>query len=169
MSSRQAKLRPALRVIAVGCILLWLATSSYCSVEHLFENAQHSLGDGHDAGIAVASTHANNTKQTPREHGDAVSNSHDGSENGRDSDHDDDQDGFCCSTLHATAQTPHEALAKPPFHTIAFLCALLNAPELVSATPEARFDRHARSREWVFMPEVSLGPAFRSHAPPLAV
>ena len=31
--------------------------------------------------------------------------------------------------------------------------------------PAASF-RQAKPRDWVFTPEVSLGPAFRSHAPP---
>jgi hypothetical protein len=166
MSSRQTKPQLALRVIAAGCILLWLSANSYCSVEHFFESGEHTHGDGHDAGIAVANAHTA-AEPMPQGHGD-VAKSQDGNENGQDSDHHDDQDGFCCSTLHATAQTPQQALAAPAFHTIAFLCALLNAPELVSATPEARFDRHARSREWVFTPEVCLGPAFRSHAPPVS-
>jgi len=49
---------------------------------------------------------------------------------------------------------------------------LLELPEFepaVEATQThlvAAFSRQARPRDWVFTPEVSLGPAHRSHAPP---
>ena len=38
--------------------------------------------------------------------------------------------------------------------------------DATATQPQAAFDRQAHSREWTFTPEVCLGPAFRSLAPP---
>ena len=166
MSSRLPMRHPALRVIAAGCIVLWLMASSYCSIEHLFAGEHDSQGRGHDAEVANADSHADDAGRTA--HRQDAAQSHDGEKDGQDSHPHDDQDDVCCSTLHATAQTPQQlTFGKPIVQPVAFLGVLLDARELFSTTPERQFDRYAKSREWVFTPEVCLGPAFRSLAPPV--
>jgi hypothetical protein len=58
-------------------------------------------------------------------------------------------------------------VAAPSLH-LTYVAAALNgiAFELPQATGAAEF-RQAKPRVWVFTPEVSLGPAFRSLAPPV--
>jgi hypothetical protein len=167
MTVKKTKCQPAFCFIAVGCFLLWLLATSYCGVDHLFESALPAHGHGHGGELARTSPRANASEPKSHERADAAP-SHDGDKHGRDSHHGDDQDGICCSTLHATAQTPQPGLAAAALQSAEFLCTVLNAQETLSTTPQARFDRHAEGREWVFTPEVSLGPAFRSHAPPFS-
>jgi hypothetical protein len=76
-------------------------------------------------------------------------------------------DKSCCSTLMATAQiaTPF-VIAKPVLEPLNFLCRVLQARD--QCLPRSKTNRSAKikDRDWVFTPEVCLGPAFRSLAPP---
>jgi hypothetical protein len=49
------------------------------------------------------------------------------------------------------------------------LCVLFEAHHLSLLAPQALPARQTKRREWVFTPEVCLGPAFRSHAPPVFI
>lgn len=51
-----------------------------------------------------------------------------------------------------------------PVHFLAPSSLALSAPE---TELDAAFRRQAKTRDWVFTPEMCLGPAFRSLAPPL--
>jgi len=51
-------------------------------------------------------------------------------------------------------------------HTLYLLAPVAFALNKAETRPQAAFTLRVRSREWVFTPEVCLGPAFRSHAPP---
>ena len=65
MTRRQTKLPLALRIIAAGCVVVWLAGVSACNLEALFccpshdsETAAHEDHEhSHDTQDAVASTH----------------------------------------------------------------------------------------------------------------
>ena len=142
--------------MAAACVLLWLSASSYCSLEPLLEPAA-DLGPG--TSVAAANERAGGMPQPGPAH-----ESHDGDENGRDSHPHDDKGGTCCSTLHATAQTPQPLFHQPVFHTVAFL--ILPAYDEAFAVAENGFDGRTRRPEWVFTPAVCLGPALRSLAPP---
>lgn len=163
MSSRRPKLRLALRLIAAASVLLWLSASSYCSLEHLLERAEGSRSLGPSTSVAAANERADGMPQSGAAH-----ESHDGEENGHDSHPHDDEGGTCCSTLHATAQTPQPVFHQPVFHTVAFLILPVCDQALALAAAENGFDGLTRRPERVFTPAVCLGPAFRSHAPPLS-
>lgn len=167
MSLKKPKLRPLLRVTAAGCVLVWLSASSYCSIEHLFARTPDSHQRGSTVGVTSANSCHGKGRQASREAGQAAK-SQDRDRNGHDSKPDDDQGGACCSTLHPTAQAPQQPLQLSPFQTYAFPGAASGMSELVSEVPHNLFDRQSRCREWVFTPEVCLGPAFRSHAPPVS-
>ena len=51
-------------------------------------------------------------------------------------------------------------------HTLYLLPSFVLALDAAEARPQAAFGRQAHLREWTFTPEVCLGPAFRSLAPP---
>lgn len=59
-------------------------------------------------------------------------------------------------------------LIVPDFHALYTLAPLALALDSTAIQPEARISRAARPRDWVFTPEVCLGPAFRSLAPPVS-
>ena len=67
----------------------------------------------------------------------------------------------------ATAQiaTPF-VIIKPILQPLDFLCPVLQARDLMLSAPKDELERQAKPRDWVFTPEVCLGPAHRSLAPP---
>jgi hypothetical protein len=148
VNSRQPKLKPALRLCAALSVLIWLSATSYCSLEFLIG---HPEGE-HHAGQAA-------THDAAQSHGE--------SGHSQDSDNNGSSDESCCSTLQApplTAGTP--VLLKPDFGKLASFHFLWLARTLTLDAPETTPPRQAQHRDWIFTPEVSLGPAYRSHAPP---
>jgi hypothetical protein len=73
----------------------------------------------------------------------------------------------CSATIQAFVQTPPAVvIPKPvsqPVLNISLLCA---ARQHVFAAPPSETLRRAKPRDWAFTPEVCLGPAFHSLAPP---
>ncbi|MSU35157.1 MAG: hypothetical protein EXS36_08585 [Pedosphaera sp.] len=67
-------------------------------------------------------------------------------------------------TLLAGSDTP--PLVAPPLHTLYLLVLISLAMDSPESQREASFSCQAHTRDWVFTPEVCLGPAFRSLAPP---
>lgn len=61
------------------------------------------------------------------------------------------------------------ALVVPDFPILYFLTPAALALDAAASKPEAIFSRQANHSDWVLTPEVSLGPAFRSLAPPCLV
>ncbi|HWC61899.1 MAG TPA: hypothetical protein VHC44_19585, partial [Verrucomicrobiae bacterium] len=84
--------------------------------------------------------------------------------------HHDESSNASCDTLK-TALTGSNAspVVTRDFPLLYTLPPTALALVTTAIEPAASFSRHASSRKWVFTPELSLGPAFRSHAPPLAV
>jgi hypothetical protein len=72
-----------------------------------------------------------------------------------------------CSTLKTMlAGEEPWSVAAPEFDALYELSPMALAMETMPAPVNSRFLRPARSSDWVFTPEVSLGPAFRGLAPP---
>jgi hypothetical protein len=55
----------------------------------------------------------------------------------------------------------------PEFFVLYFLTPTALALDATATAQKASLSRQANHRDWVLTPEVSLGPAFRSLAPPL--
>jgi hypothetical protein len=73
-----------------------------------------------------------------------------------------------CSTLKVMlAGGDAPTLTAIQTHTLYLLPSVVLALDAAVPRPQAVFGRQAHSREWTFTPEVCLGPAFRSLAPPL--
>jgi len=72
-----------------------------------------------------------------------------------------------CSTLmNSLISGDAPTLVVPHFSVLYFLTPCALALEAAAPEAEAIFSRQANHSNWVFRPEVSLGPAFRSLAPP---
>lgn len=167
MISRQPKIHVGLRVMAAGCIVLWLLAASCCSIGYLCSDDHHHAEAGafetvdhHD------SDHSPEAEAAEHAHGEA-SDSHDSEQPSHDSHPHNGGSDSCCSTLMATAQhsTPF-VIIKPILQPLDFLCPVLPARDPVLAALEDKSERQAKRRDCVFTPEVCLGPAHRSLAPP---
>lgn len=84
-----------------------------------------------------------------------------------DSDKHDSHDDSLCVSLHSVCPaSPNAILVKPDFG-LAFTLDFISAAPLVALTqPEAVISRQPPDCHLVFTPEVCLGPAFHSLAPP---
>jgi hypothetical protein len=147
--SRQRKSSLALRLCAVVSLLVWVAASGFCSVESL-------IGADHHADGAVQHEH------------DAAPASADSDHHSHDSDKNSGDEHACCSSLTAAAPSAHQTiLTKPDFGKLLSFNLLWLSQALTFVQSEAPISRQPPHREFIFTPEVCLGPAFRSHAPPL--
>lgn len=145
---RQPRLSAALRGWVVVSLLVWIAALAFCAWEPLIES------------FHVADHHHGDEAAPPHED---TGHSH-GPENGGGDDH------SCCSTFKAIPQSAgSSALFRPDFGQVAHLQFMLLTQAFAVVRPDINPPRQPPDREWVFRPEVCLGPAFRSHAPPLAV
>ena len=149
MRWRHTTLSPWFRSLAAMALVVFVAAQARCFVHCHF-------GGGHGE-EAHPSCHG--SPQTTA--------SHDGH---------DDHDGptpstpattSTCSTLQTMlpgGEAP--ALVPPPHHTLYLLAPIALALDATETQPQAPFFRQAWPRDWVLTPEVCLGPAHRSHAPP---
>jgi hypothetical protein len=163
MSRRHPKLPLGLRIVAGGCIAVWLTAVSACSLEALFCCNKHER----DHPAVAHSEHMDALVET--HHVDEGEGHHSHDAEGR-SHKQDGKGNSCCTTLKANVQTLKPfVFNKPAFQPIPFLCVLLETRATVLALSDKPPLRQAKSREWVFTPEVCTGPANRSHAPPAPV
>ena len=145
MASRRTTLNPLLRSLAAVTLLCWLGALVLCSTECFEGDSDHHAGDKE-----IASSHSD-SDSTP----DSENHSH----------HDDS----ACASLKTLVPTAHNnLLPKPDFGF--FNLSFVSLPQvLVAAESEAPISRQPPDRQFVFTPELCLGPALRSLAPPLAV
>ena len=149
--SQQRRLKPVLRICAALMLLVWVAASGFCSAEPLFAHAKPGEHD---------------SDKTAHHQDEAVPSSTDSSHS-HDSDKHDDGEHSCCASLTAAAPSANPTvLTKPDFGKLLSFNLLWLAQVLTSVQPEAPISRQPPDSQWVFTPEVRLGPAFRSHAPP---
>ena len=120
-------------------LVFWLAALVFCSTECL---DKHSDSDQVAQAAASADHH----------HSDNGHHSHD--------------ESFCLALRSFAPASVTFELTKPDFGS-AFALIFLPAPQLISVIdPEVLISRQPPDHEWLFMPEVYLGPALHSHAPP---
>jgi hypothetical protein len=78
-----------------------------------------------------------------------------------------DDENCCCSTIRALVVTPTPiVVAKPASQPVLLIFLLDVAREYALTARSTETLRQAKPRDWVFTPEVCLGPAFHSLAPP---
>ena len=137
--ARSYTLKPVLRLCAAVSLVFWLAAFALCStecLEHTDSNSDH-----------VAQAAANHGQH--------------------DSDKTDNHDDSFCISLHSFAPSSDQHVLVKPNFGLNFAHHFITAAQIIPVTePEATTLRQPPDREWRFTPEVCLGPAFRSHAPP---
>ena len=178
MTRRQTKLPLALRIMAAGCVVLWLAGVSACNLEALFccpshgsETAAHEDHENSpETQDAVAGTHHERDADADHSHKAEAHHSEDAEGHSHDSHKHESKEGSCCSTLKAVVPTAKAIVFnKPAFHSIPFLCVLVETHASSLALSENPPNRQAKPRDWVFTPEVCTAPANRAHAPPVCI
>ena len=146
MASRRTTLNPLLRLLAAATLLCWLGALVLCSTECLTPDSD-CQPIHHDQ--QAASSH--------HDHGQAP-----------DSDKHDCPDNSFCDSLKAVVHPPGNGFIFKQDFSLAYI--LGSAPlsqALTVSRPATPVFRQAWRRDWVFTPEVYLGPAFRSQAPPV--
>jgi len=138
INNRRHRLKPMLRVVAAMSLMFWLAAFTFCSTECLHADADHMEQ-------ATAADH------------------HDSHDSSKEEQHD---DSFCISLHSFAPSSAVSELAKPDFRLVLTLNLLLPTPQFSIVEPKLSISRQPPDREWPFTPEVCLGPAFRSLAPP---
>ncbi len=132
MTRRRTKLPLAPRVIAVGCVLLWLAGISACNLEALFGCPSHgSEAAAHEDHEYPQDRHVTDTHHA---HDSGASHLHDAEAHhlqdaegdSHDSHKHESREGSCCSTLMAVV-LPANAIIfnKQAFHPTPSFCVLL--------------------------------------------
>ena len=167
MTYRRPKVPFASRIIAAGCVAIWLAGVSACNLGALFCCDSH----GGETVAHADPEHSHDTKDadagTSHAHDADVHHSGDADGRSHDSHKHDSKEGSCCSTLIAVVQTAAPVvLSTPGVHSISLLCGLVETHAASLAVSENPPNRHANSCDRVFTPKVCLGPAHRSLAPP---
>ena len=138
-ASRQHELKPMLRIGAAVSLMVWLMAVGFCSTKCLGTDSRAE--SAHMEQVATTGGHSHD------------SDKHD--------------DSFCDSLHSVCPVSPSVAFEKPDFGLASSL-DFNSTVQLVAVAPlETSFSRQPRTREWVFTPEVSLGAASRSLAPPV--
>ncbi len=147
MRSRLNIFSPLLRTCAAGALLLWVAAQALCF--------GHCNFSGRPVISAQASCHAPAPAQNSESDsccpkpGDTSSGS-----------------SVCATLKSALVDNDSSGTTQPnlsPLYTLALFSIVL---EMTATAPSATVFRPAEKHDWAFTPEVFLGPAFRSHAPP---
>lgn len=149
MSSRRTKLRPLLRWFAVLTLLVWTCAHVVCRAHCLPSECQDERNAASGCEAAASESH-HGDEHTPEPH------------------HPERSADASCDTLNS-ALTGHATalLVAPEFllhYTLAPTALTLDATAL---EPAASFSRQADRRDTLHTPEVFLGAAFRSLAPPV--
>ena len=143
MASRRTTLNPLLRWLAAATLVCWLGALALCSAECFEGDSDHHAGEKE-----IASSHSDNDS-TP------------------DSDNHSHHDDSACASLKTLVPTAHNDLLPKPDFGFCVLSFISLPQALDVAYSEAPISRQPPDREFVFTPELCLGPAFRSLAPPV--
>jgi len=139
MNQRRQTLKPFLRFVAAGTLLIWLSAVALCQL--------HCCSDDDHAAAKNFVAHA------------GTSDSHDGDK--------DCHDDSACLTLKSALQNNNAiALGKPDFG-LAFNLIFLSTATVETSRSETFISRQPPDSNRVFTPEVCLDPAFYSLAPPV--
>ena len=148
MQMRREALRPWFRATAAVTLLCWIAAASVCAAHcsGLFDHGDAPRASCH--GVAVA-THGEDANHSDPTH------------------HDSSSTTLCLALKTVLPSIDGSIHFHPDFSFVYLLAPLTLAFDTALNEPIHHHFRQAHLRGWVFTPEVSLGPAYRSLAPPL--
>lgn len=161
--SRQPRISALLRVFAGTGALLWFVGTAVYGIVCVCNCAGHK--EACAASASAVHEHAAEAHQhaTASHHDDREAPQGHCGKNGC-------EDKCRCSTIQGFVQTPLAVvIPKPVSQPVLIISILCAVRQHVFAAPPSETLRRAKPRDWVFTPEVCLGPAFRSHAPPASV
>ena len=171
--SPQPRVSALLRIFAGTCALLWLVGIAVWGMEGVCNCGGHGGAcAAHASPVhehAAVSAQEQGHSHAAEAHQHATASHHDDGEAPQGHCGKNGCEGQCrCSaTIQAFVQTPPAVVipnsVSHPVLNISLLCA---ARQHVFAAPPSETLRRAKPRDWVFTPEVCLGPAFQSLAPP---
>jgi len=148
MGLREKRLNPFFRSVAAATLCVWLAALVLCT-------AQCDFGVCHG------------DEEHPACHGLAPSQSHHDDGDSPAPAHDDSSTTDTCLTLKsALVSDAGPTLVPSELHVLYTLAPLVF--DVTAAEPASLHSRQTKPRDWVFTPEVCLGPALRGHAPPFS-
>lgn len=167
------------RIFAGTCALLWLVGIVVCGVGRVCQCADHDeacaspSGGLHERDTVSQHGHSHDAEH----HHDAEAHQHATASHHPDAAMPEPCDGKngckdtrCCSTIQAFIATTTPIVLPEPISQPVLNNALLSAArEYVCTTPTRAALGQVKPRDWVFTPEVCLGPAFHSLAPPAFV
>ena len=141
-------MRPVFRWLAAVTLFVWLGAQALCQTQCLFGecHSESTRADHHTTEVASAHHTGEHAPQPDNPQ--------------------DDTEAACLTLKSALTSGGTPTLVAPHFPVLYTLAALAAELDVADIELAASFSREARLREWVFTTEVSLGPAFRSHAPP---
>lgn len=152
MRSRDKSSSPLLRSFAAVALVIWVSAVALCTA-----HCTGFLAEGHGEGAQPSCHVGDHQKATHHDDGDSENPEHCPSST-----------LGCAALQSASMNGKATTLVQPPTHVLYLLAPVAL---VLDATPDDTTTlvfRQAPLRDWVFTPEVSLGPAFRSLAPPLA-
>ncbi len=147
MLSRKKITGPLLRSIAAVTLLFWIGAVALCS-------AHCTTGIGHGSSDEDSC------------HGSAISQPHHDDHDSPTPAHHDPSAAPCLTLKSALPNGNAPSYIHPDFSMLYTLAPLVFALDSATTEPATLCFRQARRGEWVFTPELCLGPAFRSLAPP---
>ena len=149
MGLRQTILSRLLRSVGAFALVVYVAAQTLCFLHCNF-------GGGH-GDLTPPSCHGAGATQACHDEGDSSSPPVPS------------QTTTCSTLMNISISGDAPTLVVPHFSVLYLLTPCALALEAAESKPEAIFTRQANHFDWVLTPEVSLGPAFRSLAPPSLV
>jgi hypothetical protein len=147
MRSRPTIISPLLRTVAAGLLLVWIAAQVLCFAHCNFGVSHGGSGKGSSDDSALAPAQHGGGSCCPKSR--------------------DTSGSLVCSTIKSALMgSGATTLASPDLHPLYTLVPFALALDATATEPTTAFFRQAVAPDWVFTPEVSLGPAHRNHAPP---
>ena len=148
MRLRQTTISPLFHSFAAGTLLVWIAAQVLC-----FAHCNFGVGQG--------------SSEQPSCHASAPAPAHhDGCEPSAPAPKHSSGSAVCSTLKSALVGSGSAALVHFDLHLLYALAPLSLRFNVTAVEPTASFFRQAQPRDWVFTPEVCLGPAHRTHAPP---
>ena len=148
MRSSHTSFSPLLRSLAAGALLVWVVAQALC-----FAHCNFGVGHGDSE---EASCHGSASTSAHHDDGDTSGPVHPDS-SGSD---------VCFTLKSALVGSSAADLVQPGSQLLYTLAPFAPSLDVRAVESITRFSRQARSRDWLLTPEVCLGPAHRSLAPP---
>ena len=150
MRLRPKTFGPLFRGFAAATLLTWIGAQALCQTSCIIGGCHDEGGDTSCHPVNVASPH----------HGDPDHGS-------QPCDDDCCADASCLTLKSALIGNGALPLVTPQLLLLHLVAPFMLVLDATANEPVAFFSRQATPRKWVFTPEVCLGPALRSHAPPV--